>query len=60
MNPKVDKDLCISCGLCTEICPDVFELGPDDKATVKDNANLDAECIKEAADSCPTEAIAVD
>lgn len=60
MNPKVDKDLCISCGLCTEICPDVFELGPDDKATVKDDADLDAECIEEAADSCPTEAIAVD
>ena len=33
--PKIDMDLCIGCGLCSELCPKVFEL-KDDKALVKD------------------------
>ncbi|HEX9021818.1 MAG TPA: ferredoxin, partial [Nitrospirota bacterium] len=31
--PKVDLELCIGCGLCSELCPKVFELR-DDKAWV--------------------------
>ncbi len=28
MEPKVDHDLCIGCGLCEEICPpEVFQMG---------------------------------
>lgn len=48
---------CISCGLCSEISPDVFEL--EDFAVVKDGVNYsdyEAE-IKESADSCPVEVI---
>ena len=29
MKVKVDADLCIGCGLCTETCPDVFEMDED-------------------------------
>lgn len=49
---------CTLCGLCTDICPDVFELG-DETSTVKKGADLNAneEKIKEAADSCPVEVI---
>ncbi|MBN1320939.1 MAG: 4Fe-4S binding protein, partial [Thermoleophilia bacterium] len=25
--PKVDPDLCTGCGICEDICPDVFEVG---------------------------------
>ncbi len=56
---RVDEDLCIGCGLCVDTCPDVFELTDDGKAKAKDNAdNID--CAKDAADTCPTEAIIVE
>lgn len=57
-NPKVDPDLCIGCGLCSEICPEVFEMGDDDIAFVKEGADCEeAGCCQEAADSCPVDAI---
>lgn len=56
-DPEVDRDLCISCALCEEICPEVFELDDEDISIVKDGANLDADCISEAAEECPTDAI---
>ena len=48
---------CTSCGLCEEICPDVFEM--PDEAQVKEGADFSAhkEGIIEAADSCPVEII---
>jgi ferredoxin len=48
---------CISCGLCVDICPEVFEM--EDLATVIEGVNYaDYEGpIKEAAESCPVEVI---
>ncbi len=48
---------CTVCGLCEEICPDVFEI--EDEAQVKEGADLSAneEDIIEAAESCPVEVI---
>jgi len=57
-NITVDPDLCIGCGLCADICPEVFEIGDDEQAHVIDAdecSNVD--CCSEARDSCPTEAI---
>jgi ferredoxin len=54
---KVDKNTCIGCGLCESICPEVFEL-KEGKSHVKDPKNK-AKCVKEAADSCPVEAIKI-
>lgn len=36
MKATVDKDLCISCGLCIQTCPDVFDWDDDDKAVAID------------------------
>lgn len=40
--PKVwiEQDLCTSDGLCTEIAPDIFEMGSDRLAYVKDEKGL--------------------
>ena len=56
--PVVDYDLCIGCGSCVEICPEVFELREDGtKAYViaEDKCNT-CDC-EEAAGVCPVEAI---
>jgi ferredoxin len=48
---------CTSCGLCADVCPDVFEM--QDIAVVKNDADYAAnnEGIKDAADGCPVEII---
>ena len=58
MKAIVDKDTCTGCGLCEELCPEVFARA-DDVAKVKvDVVPADAEdTCKEAADTCPVEAI---
>lgn len=60
--PTVDKDLCIACGLCSQTCPDVFELNNDEGyADVKEDAAgcNEVGCCEEAAELCPVDAIEV-
>lgn len=58
--PKVDPSLCIGCGVCTTICANAFELGPDGKSHVKDGADcLNCDC-EAAKSSCPVGAISVE
>ncbi len=61
MKVTVDQETCIGCGLCSETCPEVFEM-TDDKATAKmqDVPEEFAESCREAADECPVEAIKVE
>lgn len=54
---EIDQDACMGCEACVETCPEVFELNADGKAQVKD-PDSDADCVDEAIDSCPAEAIA--
>jgi ferredoxin len=57
---SIDKKKCIGCGLCASMCPDVFELGNDGKAHVKDASKCKTSCnCKEVAASCPASAIKV-
>ncbi|AEG59818.1 ferredoxin [Desulforamulus ruminis] len=59
MKAVVDQDLCISCGACIDVCPEVFDWNDDDKAhTITDEiSDGQEEQAKEAAEGCPTEAI---
>jgi ferredoxin len=61
MKAKVDEESCTGCGLCVDICPDVFDL-PEEVAIVKvDEVPASAEdCATEAAESCPVEAIVLE
>jgi len=49
---------CTGCGLCSDICPEVFEQ-PEDEAIIKSDADFSKyeDEIKEAAESCPVEVI---
>lgn len=48
---------CTSCGLCSDICPEVFKM--EDISTIIDGVNFSnfEKQIKEAAESCPVEVI---
>ncbi|MDD5382638.1 MAG: ferredoxin [Candidatus Margulisbacteria bacterium] len=50
---------CTACGLCEQICPDVFEVA--DTAKVRSGADLaeTEELVREAAESCPVSCIIV-
>ena len=52
----VEED-CTACGLCEEICPEVFKL--EEIATIIKGVNYSdyEDKIKEAAESCPVEVI---
>ena len=60
MKVVIDKDACIACGVCMNICPEVFEAGDDGKSQIKADADMNADCIKDAADSCPVGAITIE
>jgi ferredoxin len=61
MRVTVDEETCIGCGLCSETCPEVFEMS-DDKVRVKvDEVPEDVvETCREATENCPVEAIQIE
>jgi ferredoxin len=61
MKAVIDEDLCTGCELCTQTCPEVYEM-QDDVAKVKVDPipDGDLECAKQAAEECPVEAIKVE
>ncbi len=59
MKITIDKDKCIGCGACTALAAKTFRLGDDGKAEVIEPAKDKEEDIKNAAESCPVEAIKI-
>jgi len=63
MRAKVDKDICIGCGLCPSICPNVFQFDDEEGVAVAIDADIDEkdfDSAKEARDACPVEAIEIE
>jgi len=52
----VDRDACISCGLCISIAPSVFQF-VDNKSQVVDPCGAPEQTIQECIDGCPVAAI---
>ena len=62
MKARVDKDTCIGCELCTQICPDVFSMDDDGKSVAISGdipKELEDDAV-EARDACPVSAIDID
>jgi ferredoxin len=62
MKATLDRDGCISCGLCPETCPEVFRMGDDGVAEVyQENVPKEAESrAAEAQEGCPVSVISVE
>ena len=53
----INEEECVGCETCVELCPSVFEMNDDgDKAVVK-NPDASDDCVDEAVETCPNEAI---
>lgn len=65
MRVVVDYDVCVSTGVCTNVCPEVFEIRADGyvylMGTAEEALN-DALVgkVMEAADQCPTGALSLE
>lgn len=60
MTAYVNKN-CIGCGLCVSICPAVFSMTDSGMAKAcGDFSSEQEDSVREAAGSCPVEAIEVD
>ena len=56
MKVKVNED-CIGCGMCAEVCPEVFEIMGDGMSHVTGDPDACSDKVSEAAAICPVNAI---
>ena len=55
------EDNCTLCGMCVDICPEVFSLGDMVAKVTESNILPESEdLVQEAAEECPVEAIVID
>jgi ferredoxin len=61
MKTRVNPELCTGDEICTQVCPEIFEMQGDKAAAKIEEVpeNL-KDCAKESADSCPSEAILIE
>jgi ferredoxin len=59
MKVRVYRDRCIGAGNCIGVAPKVFQLDFQCKARVEDPAAADDQTLQDAAEVCPTNAIAL-
>lgn len=58
MKLKVNEDMCIGCGACKSICPDVFEVDENGAKVIVDEISSDLEAdAMDAKEGCPVGAI---
>lgn len=61
MKVRVDEEACVGDETCVEICPEIFEMQGDLAVAKMEEVPEDLEgACKEAADSCPVEAILIE
>ncbi|MBV5323642.1 ferredoxin [bacterium] len=55
--PVVDQEVCISCGLCISICPNVFRFNNSGRSECFNPEGASEAEIQTALDGCPVQAI---
>ena len=60
MKAIVDQDTCTGCGLCSETCPEVFEVDDVAKVIATPVPAAAEETAQQAAEDCPVEAITIE
>ena len=62
MKGFVDKNICIGCGVCPTVCPEIFEMDDDGLAKASESEITDAlvDSAKDAEEQCPVNAITVE
>lgn len=61
MEVSIERQDCISCGLCIATCPEVFHFGADGLAEVSQQPSIAQEdAVKAAAEGCPVSIIYVE
>ena len=58
MKTTVNQD-CIGCGMCAEVCGEVFEIQGDGLSHVVGDPDACADRVLQAAEKCPVNAIEV-
>ena len=56
---QINRDLCIGCGSCVALCPEVFDLDSEGKEVIKNPQGAPLKNILEVAQACPVSAISV-
>ena len=59
MKITVDESTCVGCGLCEQMCADVFKIEGDGIAHVTGNSCSSCD-LKQVADQCPVNAIKIE
>ena len=60
MKVSVDREVCVGCGMCVSLCPDVYEMEGALAVVIVDTVpSGQEECAKRAATDCPVAAISV-
>jgi ferredoxin len=58
---RVDPDLCTGDEICTQVCPEIFEMQGDKAIAKMEEVPEDLKAlVREATDSCPSEAIIIE
>lgn len=70
MKVTIDKETCIGAAVCVGLCNEVFELGDEGKSNITETYRgkivyegevpEDVECVYEAEENCPVQAITVE
>ena len=61
MKVRVNDDDCVGDGSCAELCPDIFKMEGDLAIVRKEDVPQELEdLVREAAESCPVDAIVID
>jgi ferredoxin len=61
LKARVDAELCTGDEICTQVCPEIFEKQGGKAIAKMEEVPEDLEdLVREAADSCPSEAIIIE